>query len=89
MDTEAQQILAALSDLGDKQAKQTEAINSLGANVQWLVDNVQGLFQMFSSPHFMAQMQSMLMGGADGSHDPSAEGTGDVTDSEETYSDGR
>lgn len=38
-------------------------INAIGSNMQWMVDNVKGLFQMFASPQFMSQMSNMLMGG--------------------------
>lgn len=37
-------------------------INSIGENVQWLVQNLQGLFQMFASPQFMSQMSNMITG---------------------------
>jgi hypothetical protein len=41
---------------------QAEGINALGKNMQWIVDNVQGIFQMFGSPQFMSQMTNMMMG---------------------------
>lgn len=61
-DTEAQQILAALDDLSQRTTKLTEALNSLGANVQWLVDNCQGIFQMFNSPMFGAMLSGAMSG---------------------------
>ena len=42
---------------------QANGINGIGENLQWLVQNVQGIFQMFASPQFMSQMSNMLMGG--------------------------
>ena len=54
-ETEAKQILNKLD-------KQTEAINAMGANIQWIVENVQGIFQMFSSPQMMAMLPQMMSG---------------------------
>lgn len=48
-------ILAAITTL-------TLAINGLGENTQWIVDNTKGIFQMFSNPQFMAQIPQMLGG---------------------------
>jgi hypothetical protein len=48
-------ILAKLGEL-------TLAVNGLGANQQWLIDNVKGIFQMFSNPQFMAQLPQMMGG---------------------------
>jgi hypothetical protein len=62
-ETEAKQIIAALESLEVKLDKHAEAINALGANVQWIVDNVQGIFQMFSSPAFMQMIPQMMSGG--------------------------
>jgi hypothetical protein len=62
-ETEAQQILFKL-DMHEQQLVQlTAALNGLGENVQWIVDNVQGIFQMFSSPAFMTQMMGAFNGG--------------------------
>jgi hypothetical protein len=41
----------------------TDAINGLGTNVQWIIDNVQGIFQMFQNPAFMSNIPAMLAGG--------------------------
>ena len=46
-ETEAKQILAELAAVKELQVKHTDAVNAVGANVQWLVDNVQGIFQVF------------------------------------------
>jgi hypothetical protein len=60
--TDVQQLTMAYNKLSDKVDEQTAAINSLGANVQWIIDNVQGIFQMFSNPAFMAMMPQMMGG---------------------------
>lgn len=62
-DTEAKQILAALEDQGKKLDELTKALNGVGANVQWVIDNVQGIFEMFSNPAFMAKIPQMMGGG--------------------------
>jgi len=46
--------------------KQTEALNSLGKNVQWIIDNVQGIFQMFSNPNVINEMMTGMMGAMSG-----------------------
>lgn len=43
-----------------------EALNGLGANMQWVIDNAKGIFQMFSSPTFMAQLPHMMGGNPNG-----------------------
>jgi hypothetical protein len=53
----------AVEGLRDRLDKQAEGINAIGGNLQWLVQNTQGLFQMFASPQFVSQMSNMLMGG--------------------------
>lgn len=47
---------------GERQEKLIEAVNGLGTNVQWIIDNVQGIFQMFSNPQFLAQLPNMMGG---------------------------
>lgn len=59
-DTDAERIIKALDALGERQDAFAEAVNNLGSNVQWMVDNVQGIFQMFSSPAFMSMIPQML-----------------------------
>lgn len=74
----------ALAATNDRLDGQATGINSIGENMMWLVNNVQGIFQMFASPQFMSQMTNLLMGqvnnartqdgpGADGAN-PGAEG---------------
>ena len=68
--TDAEKILAALDNcqsllmsIQGRLDGQAQGINSIGENLQWLVSNTQGLFQMFASPQFVSQMSNMLMGG--------------------------
>jgi len=49
--------------LNQRLDNQATGINSIGENLDWLVKNTQGIFQMFASPAFMSQMTNMLMGG--------------------------
>lgn len=58
------------------------AINEIGANLGWLVQNTQGLFQMFASPQFVSQMSNMVMGGMQnaGPNAPDATGTSEGAD---------
>lgn len=59
-ETEARQILAALETHGEKIDRQTDALNALGANIQWIVDNVKGIFEMFHNPMFGSMMSGMM-----------------------------
>lgn len=59
-ETEAQQILHALEEHGRRIDRQTDAINALGENVQWAIDNVKGIFEMFSNPAFMSMVPQMM-----------------------------
>lgn len=73
-DTEAQQILQGLAELQKSVQAHADAINNLGANVQWIVDNVQGIFQMFNSPQFASMMPGVLGAAAKGMTPDAAEG---------------
>jgi hypothetical protein len=64
--TDIEQVLANQALILEKMTAQTAAINSLGANVQWIIENVQGVFQMFSNPQFMAQLPQMMGGMSSG-----------------------
>lgn len=64
--TQMDEALQRLDSIENKQAAQTDAINSLGANVQWIVDNVQGIFQMFNSPQFTSMLPGVMAGAASG-----------------------
>jgi L-2-hydroxyglutarate oxidase LhgO len=61
-DTEAQQILAGIARIEERQERLTTAVNDLGAKVQWVIDNVSGIFQMFASPQMMAMLPNMMTG---------------------------
>lgn len=56
-------LLAEIHSLRAQQERLVEAVNQIGANLQWLVANTQGLFQMFSDPNIINQMMSAMMGG--------------------------
>lgn len=58
--------LDQLGAMNDRLDRLTDALNSLGANEQWVVDNVKGIFSMFSNPAFMSQMTNTLMGSLNG-----------------------
>lgn len=60
--TEAKEILAKLDALEKRVGELADALNSLGVNVQWVIDNAKSVFQMFQSPQFM-QMIPGIMGG--------------------------
>jgi hypothetical protein len=77
LETEAQQILAGQARLETQFTQVIDALNGLGANVQWIIDNVSGIFQMFSSPAMMAQMQAMMGGGQSGGQNGPADGPAD------------
>lgn len=62
-DTEAQQILQGLARLENRIEQLALAVNGLGANQQWIVDNVKNIFEMFGSPAFMGQVMGAMNGG--------------------------
>lgn len=75
------QVLEAQSAIMMRLDNQAIGINSIGENMQWLVQNVQGIFQMFASPQFMSQMSNMLMGGmGNGGRQDDSTGTPEGTD---------
>lgn len=39
----------------------TDAVNGMGANLEWIIENAQGIFQMFQSPAFKSMIP--MMGG--------------------------
>lgn len=47
----------------DRLDRQAKGINDIGLNMDWLVNNVQGIFQMFSNPAMMAQILGTISGG--------------------------
>jgi len=47
----------------------TEAVNGMGENLQWIIENAKGIFEMFHSPAFrsmLPMMGGMPGGGQDG-----------------------
>lgn len=60
--TDIQQVLQNQEKILAKQTELVLAVNGLGENLQWLIDNVKGIFQMFSNPQFMAQLPGMMGG---------------------------
>lgn len=78
--TDAERILRALDDLKEeldmisqRQDSHVAAINSMGENITWLCNSLQGLFQMFQSPQMMAQFSSMMGGMLNGNGQQPAE----------------
>lgn len=67
--TDIERLIAAQKETQNLLNIQTTAINGLGANVQWIIDNVQGIFQMFQNPAFMSQLPAMMGGMQDGGQD--------------------
>lgn len=65
-ETDIERVIIALDKLAETQQKQTEAINALGTNIQWIIDNAQGIFQMFNSPQFMSMIGGAMGGGFNG-----------------------
>lgn len=61
--TELQQMWAQLDEVNQRLDNLTHAVNGLGENVQWIIDNTKGIFQMFSSPSFMQMLPKMMSGG--------------------------
>jgi len=69
------QVLEAQNALNLRLDGQAVGINNVGENLNWLVQNTQGLFQMFASPQFVSQMTNMMMSGMGGAK-PDDESTG-------------
>lgn len=55
-----------IAALNERLDKVVAALNGTGQNVQWIVDNVSGIFQMFSNPEIVNQMMSGMMSGMPG-----------------------
>lgn len=51
------------ADLSAKIDRLIESHNAVGENLQWLVANTQGIFQMFNNPQMMSQIMGQFMGG--------------------------
>lgn len=64
--TDIDRLILAQEETQRRLDVQTEALNNLGANVQWIIDNAKGIFEMFSNPAFMGQMMGQMGGMGDG-----------------------
>jgi hypothetical protein len=81
--TDADEIKTLLNQVLERQGAldarldgQAAGINAIGENLTWLVQNTQGLFQMFASPQFVSQMTNMMMGAMPGGRQPGPEDSG-------------
>lgn len=52
-----------IEDRKDREQALVDAVNNMGKNLQWIVENVQGIFQMFSDPGVINNMMTSMMGG--------------------------
>lgn len=59
-DTEIELLHKKFDHVYAQQQRLVEAVNGLGANIQWVIDNSKGIFEMFQSPQFMAALPSMM-----------------------------
>jgi len=64
--SQADRIEQELAELKASQQKLIDAFNGVGGNVQWIVDNVKGIFEMFNNPQMLGMMQGMMGGGIPG-----------------------
>lgn len=67
--TDIQKVLQNQELILEKLSAHATAINALGANVQWVVDNAGNIFQMFQNPAFMANLPSVMGGMIGGGHE--------------------
>ena len=63
--TELQEMRQEMTIQSQRLMELTDAVNGMGANLQWIIENAQGIFQMFQSPAFRS-MIPMMGGMADG-----------------------
>lgn len=61
-ETDTERILRANAETQERVQALTDAVNGLGQQVQWIVDQAKGIFQMFGNPAFMAQLPNMMGG---------------------------
>lgn len=61
--SDIQTLLKSQADLAANLARLIESHNQVGENLQWLVANVQGLFQVFNNPDTMSKLMGQMMGG--------------------------
>jgi phage-related protein len=64
--SQADRIEQELAEVKANQQKLIDAFNGVGGNVQWIVDNVKGIFEMFNNPQMLGMMQGMMGGGIPG-----------------------
>jgi hypothetical protein len=72
--TEAAQILDGIARIEARQQATVEALNKLGANVQWIINGVSPIMEMMGNPQMMSMLPG-LMGGAMGAMTPGKETT--------------
>lgn len=60
---ELEELHSDYRELSTKFDKLVESHNQVGENLQWLVANTQGIFQMFNNPQMMSQIMGQFMGG--------------------------
>lgn len=76
--TDAERIIALQEEAISALSTLVDAVNGLGANQQWLVDNVKGIFEMFGSPAFMSNMMGAFNGGFAASLGPDIDAAADA-----------
>jgi hypothetical protein len=65
-ETEAKQILQGIEDIKARQDLHSTAINNLGSNLQWMIEQAAPLLEMFNSPMFSQMMPGMMAGAMGG-----------------------
>lgn len=63
VDTDVERILKSNAETHERLQALTDAVNTVGKQQQWMIDQAQGIFQMFSNPAFMGQLPGVLSGG--------------------------
>jgi prophage DNA circulation protein len=69
-------VQSAVKDLDERLTEWRDTINAIGENIQWLVNNTQGLFQFLSNPAMVSQVMGSMMGGMSNAGQPGPEGAG-------------
>lgn len=59
--TELQEMRQEMVTQSQRLMELTDAVNGMGENLQWIIENAQGIFQMFQSPAFKSMIP--MMGG--------------------------
>lgn len=76
VETEARQILQKLDEQGERIDNLTAALNGLGSNVQWALDNLKGIFDMMGNPMAQSMLGSVMAGAMGGIPDDGQDGPG-------------